>query len=95
MRLTVETGPLAGTQVALDRHHPATLGSGRECTVCIAEPGVASEHAVVKALRDEGFGVKALAPGFGTNGALRSRTARKPRSERVSRATSTIRAGTR
>ena len=68
MRLTVETGPLAGTQVALDRHHPATLGSGRECTVCIAEPGVATEHAVVKALRDEGFGVKALAPGLRLNG---------------------------
>ncbi len=68
MRLTVETGPLAGTQVALDRHHPVTLGSGPDCAIRIAEPGVAAEHAVVKALRDEGFGVKALSAGLRING---------------------------
>lgn len=68
MRLRVETGPLAGTQVPLDRSHPVVLGSDPGCTVCIAEAGVAKEHAIVKALRDEGFGVKALAPGLRLNG---------------------------
>ncbi len=68
MRLTVETGPLAGTVVPLDRAHPALLGSAPECALCVQEPGVAPQHAVVKALKDSGFGVKALAPGLRLNG---------------------------
>ncbi len=68
MRLCVETGPQAGTQVALDRSHPTTLGSGADCALRIEEAGVAAAHAVVKALREEGFGIKALAPGLRVNG---------------------------
>src|SRR5207247_678505 len=44
------------------------LGSGEGCAVRIHEHGVAEEHAVVKALREEGFGVKALAHGLKLNG---------------------------
>ncbi len=68
MRLTVETGPLAGTVVSLDRDHPATLGSGPDCAIRVREAGVLPEHAVVKALRGEGFGLKALAAGVRVNG---------------------------
>ncbi len=68
MRLTVETGPLAGTVVALDRDQPTTLGSGPDCGLRVQEAGVQPEHAVVKALRTEGFGLKALAPGVRVNG---------------------------
>ena len=68
MRLTVETGPLAGTVVSLDRDHPATLGSGPDCAIRVQEAGVLPEHAVVKALRGEGFGLKALAAGVRVNG---------------------------
>lgn len=68
MRLTVETGPQAGTVVPLDRDKPTYLGSGADCALRIQEAGVAAQHAVVKALRDQGFGLKALAPGVRVNG---------------------------
>lgn len=68
MRLTVENGPLAGTVVSLDRDHPTTLGSDADCALRVQEPGVAGQAAVVKALRDHGFGIKALAPGLRVNG---------------------------
>ncbi len=68
VRLTVETGPLAGTVVSLDRAQPALLGSAAECAIRVQEPGVAPQHAVVKALKESGFGVKALAPGLRLNG---------------------------
>ncbi len=68
MRLTVETGPQAGTVVPLDRDKPTYLGSGADCALRIQEGGVAAQHAVVKALRDQGFGLKALAPGVRVNG---------------------------
>ena len=60
MRLTVETGPLAGTRIELDRERPTTIGSGEQCDLRIRDLAVATEHAVVKALRNQGFGVKAL-----------------------------------
>ncbi|MGB3966668.1 MAG: FHA domain-containing serine/threonine-protein kinase, partial [Planctomycetota bacterium] len=69
MRLTVETGPLAGTTVTLERDHPTVLGSGADCAIRIQEAGVAAQQAVVKALKDQGFGIKALAPGLRLNGA--------------------------
>ena len=69
MRLTVETGPLAGTIVALDRDHPTMLGSGPDCALRVQEAGVQPHHAVVKALKDQGFGLKALAAGVRVNGA--------------------------
>ncbi len=59
MRLTVETGPLAGTVVNLERDTPALLGSGPGCALRIREAGVLEEHAVVKALKGKGFGIKA------------------------------------
>lgn len=68
MRLTVETGPQAGTVVPLDRDKPTYLGSGADCGLRIQEAGVAAQHAVVKALRDQGFGLKALAFGVRVNG---------------------------
>jgi len=69
VRLTVETGPLAGTVVPLEREHPTVLGSGPDCAIRIPEAGVQPQHAVVKALKDQGFGIKALAPGLRVNGA--------------------------
>jgi serine/threonine-protein kinase len=69
VRLTVETGPLAGTVVLLDREQPAVLGSAPDCAIRVQEAGVAPQQAVVKALKDAGFGLKALAPGVRLNGA--------------------------
>lgn len=68
MRLIVENGPLAGTVIALDRDRATTIGTAPDCSLRIAEPGVAPQQAVVKALKDQGFGVKALAPGVRRNG---------------------------
>ncbi|MBL8735125.1 MAG: protein kinase [Planctomycetes bacterium] len=68
MRLTVENGPLAGTTIPLDRDQPTYLGSGADCALRIQEPGVADRMAVVKALRDQGFGLKALQFGVRVNG---------------------------
>jgi hypothetical protein len=68
VRLTVETGPLAGTVVSLDRALPAVLGSSPDCAICVQEPGVLPQHAIVKALKESGFGVKALAAGLRLNG---------------------------
>ena len=68
MRLTVETAPLAGTRISLERDRATTIGSGEDQDLRVVEPGVAPAHAVVKALRDSGFGVKALAPGLRVNG---------------------------
>ena len=59
---------MAGASVELDRNQPTTIGSGADCALRLAEPGIAAQHAVVKALRDEGFGIKALAPGLRVNG---------------------------
>jgi tRNA A-37 threonylcarbamoyl transferase component Bud32 len=69
VRLTVETGPLAGTIVALDRDHPTTIGSAGDCKLRIQEAGVLPQQAVVKALKDQGFGLKALGAGVRVNGA--------------------------
>ncbi|MBL8725756.1 MAG: protein kinase [Planctomycetes bacterium] len=69
MRLTVETGPMAGTVVSLDREHPTTLGSAADCGLRVQEAGVLPQHAVVKALKDQGFGLKALGQGVRLNGA--------------------------
>jgi len=69
VRLTVETGPLAGTTVSLERDRSTTLGSGPDCTLRIQEEGVAAQHAVVKALKGSGFGVKALDGTLRVNGA--------------------------
>ncbi|MEC7582927.1 MAG: protein kinase [Planctomycetota bacterium] len=63
LRLTVETGPLAGHRLDLDRDRPTVIGSGEACDLRLEDASVAAEHAVVKALRDEGFGVKALTDG--------------------------------
>jgi len=62
VRLTVETGPLAGTIIPLDRNAPTTLGSGPDSGLQIKEAGVIEQHAVVKALKVEGFGIKANGP---------------------------------
>lgn len=59
---------MAGTSVELDRNQPTTIGSGASCALRLSEPGIAEQHAVVKALRDQGFGIKALAPGLRVNG---------------------------
>ncbi len=69
LRLTVETGPNAGASLALDRNTPTTVGSGPDCALRLDAPGVAAQHCVIKALRDQGFGVKALAGGVRLNGA--------------------------
>ena len=68
VRLYVESGPMAGASVELDRARTLTIGSAQDCALRLDEPGIAAQHAVVKALRDEGFGIKALAPGLRVNG---------------------------
>ena len=45
------------------------LGSGPDCALRVQEAGVQPHHAVVKALKDQGFGLKALAAGVRVNGA--------------------------
>ncbi len=60
---------MSGMSVELDRNQPTTIGSGSGCALRLSEPGIAEQHAVVKALRDQGFGIKALAPGLRVNGA--------------------------
>ena len=62
VRLTVETGPLAGTTVPLDRDLSTSIGSAADRAVRIQEAGVQAQHAVVKALKGEGFGIKANGP---------------------------------
>ena len=62
MRLTVETGPLAGTTVPLDRDQSTSIGCAANDAVLIQEAGVQPQHAVVKALKGEGFGIKANGP---------------------------------
>jgi len=69
VRLTVETGPLAGTVITLDRDQPTTIGSAEGTALRIQEAGVPPQQAVVKALKDQGFGIKALAAGLRVNGA--------------------------
>ena len=59
VRLTVETGPLAGTVLPLEREQPALIGSSPDSALRIQEAGVIEEHAVVKALKGKGFGIKA------------------------------------
>ena len=66
LRLTLESGPRAGTAVTLDREHPVHLGSAPSCELQLA--GAEPQHAVIKALKDHGFGIKALAPGLFVNG---------------------------
>ncbi len=69
MRLFVESGPLAGTSVELDRTQPTSIGSGADCALRLQQPGIAAQHAVVKALREDGYGIKAIAAGVRVNGA--------------------------
>lgn len=59
MRLTVETGPLAGTVIHLERDIPTLIGSSPANALRIQEAGVIEDHAVVKALKGSGFGIKA------------------------------------
>ena len=59
MRLTVETGPLSGTVIHLERDVPTLIGSSPASALRIQEAGVIEEHAVVKALKGSGFGIKA------------------------------------
>lgn len=68
VQLHIENGSLAGTVVPLDRNQAVTIGSDPSCQVRLADPGVAAQHAVVKALKAEGFGIKALAPGLRIGG---------------------------
>ncbi len=55
--LIVENGPRAGMRFPLTREEPCTIGSGSECKLRIQ--GLAAQHAVVKAMKDDGFGIKA------------------------------------
>lgn len=69
MRLFVESGPQAGLSVELDRNQPVAIGSAPDAALRLSEPGVLAQHAIVKALRDDGYGIKALAAGVRVNGA--------------------------
>ncbi|MEZ5965978.1 MAG: FHA domain-containing serine/threonine-protein kinase [Planctomycetota bacterium] len=67
--ITVVNGPASGTQVALQRGEVCTIGSGPECTIRIALPGIAAVQAEIKALRTEGFGIKRSGGPVAVNGA--------------------------
>src|SRR5688572_17660047 len=58
--LIVERGPRAGTHVALSREQTCTIGSDPSCSLALDSPGIGQQHVVVKALKDAGFGLKAL-----------------------------------
>jgi pSer/pThr/pTyr-binding forkhead associated (FHA) protein len=66
--LIVERGPRAGTHVALSREQTCTIGSDPSCSLPIDSPGIGQQHVVVKALKDAGFGLKALAGTVTLNG---------------------------
>ncbi len=68
MQITVESGPLAGTKIPLQRDRQVLIGSAPDCDLHLDENGVAEQHAVVKALKGEGFGIKAMADGLLING---------------------------
>jgi hypothetical protein len=65
--LIVENGPRAGTKVPLSREHPCTVGSDGGCTLALE--GVGAQQIVVKALKEEGFGIKGLHGPAVVNGA--------------------------
>ena len=66
--LIVENGHHKGQRTVLVRETPCIIGTADDCTLRLDDPEVASEHAVVKALKDEGFGIKSLAGKFMVNG---------------------------
>ena len=68
VRLTVETGPSTGTVIHLERDVPTLIGSSPDSNLRIQEAGVIESHAVVKALKGTGFGIKAHG-GVRVNGA--------------------------
>ncbi len=68
-QLTVENGVQKGTVVSLSRDQVCTVGSHPDCDLVLDAPGIAERHAVIKALKGEGFGVKALDADVDVNGA--------------------------
>jgi hypothetical protein len=62
VRLTVETGPSTGTVIHLERDVPTLIGSSPGSHLRVQEAGVIESHAVVKALKGTGFGIKAIGP---------------------------------
>ncbi|MCC6672792.1 MAG: protein kinase [Planctomycetes bacterium] len=69
VELIVESGPDAGRRTTLVRETPCTVGTAESCGLRLRDPAVQPEHFVVKAMKDEGFGAKALAGATRVNGA--------------------------
>jgi len=67
--ITVVNGPTSGTQIALKRGEICTIGSGPQCTIRIDLAGIADVQAEVKALKNEGFGIKRAGGPVAVNGA--------------------------
>jgi hypothetical protein len=67
LQLTVDNGPLAGTRIPLERNRQVTIGSAPDADLHLRDSEVAPHHAVIKALKGDGFGIKALAPGMRIN----------------------------
>ena len=67
-QLIVENGALEGTTLTLSREQPCTVGRDEGCDLALSDAGVADQHVVVKALREDGFGVKSLGTAFSING---------------------------
>jgi hypothetical protein len=67
--ITVVNGPTSGTQVALARGETCTIGSGPDCTIRIELAGIAAVQAEIKALKQEGFGIKRAGGPVAINGA--------------------------
>lgn len=67
--LILETGPRTGTKVTLSADEPCTIGRAGDNRVILDDPAAAPHHCVVKALKDGGFGIKALGGPLRVNGA--------------------------
>lgn len=73
--LIVENGRHKGQHVLLRADEPCVIGANGDATAQLTDAGVAPRHAVVKALKDGGFGVKSLEGVVLVNGA-KTRAAR-------------------
>ncbi|MCA8957436.1 MAG: protein kinase [Planctomycetes bacterium] len=66
--LTVENGPQRGETLTFSESDSVVIGSAETSSLRLPIPGVAGEHLVIKALKNGGFGVKALGGRFTLNG---------------------------
>jgi hypothetical protein len=59
-QIIVDNGSLEGMRVELDPQRGCMVGSDAACDLQLSGPGIGARHAVIKALKDGGFGIKEL-----------------------------------